>query len=31
MQQKPAPTSEVFRSGEINDVVIRKLRKFEDR
>jgi dTDP-4-dehydrorhamnose 3,5-epimerase len=31
LQQKPAPTSEVFHSGEISDVVIRKLRKFNDR
>jgi dTDP-4-dehydrorhamnose 3,5-epimerase len=31
MQQKPAPTPENFHSGEINDVVARKLRKFNDR
>jgi len=31
MQQKPAPTPELFHSGEINDVVVRKLRKFNDR
>lgn len=31
MQQKPAATPEVFQSGEINDVVVRKLRKFNDR
>jgi dTDP-4-dehydrorhamnose 3,5-epimerase len=31
MQQKPAPTPELFRSGEINDVMVQKLRKFNDR
>ena len=31
MQQKPAPSSEVFTSGEIRDVIVRQLRKFNDR
>src|SRR6266853_3686134 len=31
MQQKPVPTSESFQSGEIKDVVVRDLRKFNDR
>ena len=31
MQQKPAPTAESLRSGEIKDVVVRDLRKFYDR
>ena len=31
MQQKPAATSESFQSGEIKDVVVRDLRKFNDR
>lgn len=31
MQQKPAPTPELFHSGEINDVVVRKLRRLNDR
>lgn len=31
MQQKPAPTVEVFQPGEIHDVVIRPLRRFHDR
>ena len=30
MQQKPAPTPDIFREGEINDVVVRDLRKFND-
>src|SRR6266404_5309847 len=30
MQQKPAATSESFQSGEIKDVVVRDLRKFND-
>ena len=30
MQQKPAPTPNIFREGEINDVVVRDLRKFND-
>ena len=30
MQQKPAPTAESFQSGEIKDVVVRNLRKFND-
>src|SRR5256714_2250505 len=30
MQRKPAPASEVFQVGEINDVVVRPLRKFND-
>src|SRR5258706_13392117 len=31
MQQKPAATPESFQSGEIKDVVVRDLRKFNDR
>ena len=31
MQQKPAPTAESFQAGEIKDVVVRDLRKFNDR
>lgn len=31
MQQKPAPTPELFRSCEIDNVVVRKLGKFNDR
>jgi len=31
MQQKPAPTAETFQTGEIKDVVVRDLRKFNDR
>jgi dTDP-4-dehydrorhamnose 3,5-epimerase len=31
MQQKPAPTSETFQQGNINDVIVRPLRKFDDR
>ena len=31
MQQKPASTAEPFGSGEINGVVVRDLRKFNDR
>jgi len=31
MQQKPAPSSEAFTSGEIRDVIVRQLRKFNDR
>jgi len=31
MQQKPAPTPEPFRQGDINDVIVRPLRKFDDR
>ena len=31
MQQKPALTPEPFHRGEINDVEVRKLRKFNDR
>ena len=31
MQQKPAPTAESFQSGEIKDVVVSDLRKFNDR
>ena len=31
MQQKPAPTVEIFQTGEIKDVVVRDLRKFNDR
>ena len=31
MQQKSAPTGEVFLAGEIKDVVVRDLRKFDDR
>ena len=31
MQQKPAPTAESFQPGEIKDVVVRDLRKFNDR
>jgi dTDP-4-dehydrorhamnose 3,5-epimerase len=30
MQQKPAPTAETFQTGEIKDVVVRHLRKFDD-
>ncbi|PYS24649.1 MAG: dTDP-4-dehydrorhamnose 3,5-epimerase [Acidobacteria bacterium] len=30
MQQKPAPTPNIFREGEIKDVVVRDLRKFND-
>ncbi len=30
MQQKPAPTPNMFREGEIKDVVVRDLRKFKD-
>jgi len=30
MQQKPAPTHKIFREGEINDVVVRELRRFPD-
>ncbi|HVS22008.1 MAG TPA: dTDP-4-dehydrorhamnose 3,5-epimerase family protein [Pyrinomonadaceae bacterium] len=31
MQQKPAPTPDTFQPGEIKDVVVRELRKFDDR
>jgi dTDP-4-dehydrorhamnose 3,5-epimerase len=31
MQQKPAPTAEQFQQGEIKDVVVRPLRRFNDR
>jgi len=31
MQQKPAPTSETFHQSNINDVIVRPLRKFDDR
>jgi dTDP-4-dehydrorhamnose 3,5-epimerase len=31
MQQKPAPTTEPFHPGNINDVIVRPLRKFDDR
>ncbi|MGZ5434758.1 MAG: dTDP-4-dehydrorhamnose 3,5-epimerase family protein [Pyrinomonadaceae bacterium] len=31
MQQKPAPTPEPFHTGNINDVIVRPLRKFDDR
>jgi dTDP-4-dehydrorhamnose 3,5-epimerase len=31
MQQKPASTAESFQSGDIRDVVVRDLRKFNDR
>jgi dTDP-4-dehydrorhamnose 3,5-epimerase len=31
MQQKPEPTAESLQSGEIKDVVVRDLRKFNDR
>lgn len=31
MQQKPAATPEIFQAGEINDVVVRDLRKFDDK
>jgi dTDP-4-dehydrorhamnose 3,5-epimerase len=31
MQQKPSPKAEPFRSGDIKDVVVRDLRKFNDR
>ena len=30
MQQKPAPTSNLFREGEIKDVIVRDLCKFND-
>ena len=30
MQQKPAPTPDIFTEGEINDVVVRDLRRFND-
>jgi dTDP-4-dehydrorhamnose 3,5-epimerase len=30
MQQKPAPTAETFQTGEIKDVVVRDLRRFND-
>jgi dTDP-4-dehydrorhamnose 3,5-epimerase len=30
MQQKPAPTAEIFQTGEIKDVVVRDLRRFND-
>lgn len=30
MQQKPAPAPETFQVGEINDVVVRPLRRFND-
>jgi dTDP-4-dehydrorhamnose 3,5-epimerase len=30
MQQKSAPTAEIFQPGEIRDVVVRDLRKFDD-
>ena len=30
MQQKSAPTAETFRPGEIKDVIVRDLRKFND-
>lgn len=30
MQQKPGPTVDLFQSGEIKDVVVRELRKFND-
>ena len=30
MQRKPAPTRNMFREGQINDVVVRELRKFND-
>ena len=30
MQQKPAPVSELFQMGDIHDVVVRPLRKFDD-
>jgi dTDP-4-dehydrorhamnose 3,5-epimerase len=29
--QKPAATPEIFQAGEINDVVVRALRKFDDK
>jgi dTDP-4-dehydrorhamnose 3,5-epimerase len=31
MQQRPAATPEIFQAGEINDVVVRDLRKFDDK
>src|SRR5215210_4823116 len=31
MQQKPAPTPEPFHTADINDVIVRPLRKFDDR
>jgi len=31
MQQKPAATPEIFQPGRINDVVVRDLRKFDDK
>lgn len=31
MQQKPAPMADTFQAGEIDDVVVRQLRKFNDR
>ena len=31
MQQKPASTPETFQAGGINDVVVRDLRKFDDK
>src|SRR5881227_887765 len=31
MQQKPAPMADTFRVGQINDVVVRELRRFNDR
>ena len=30
MQQKPAPTLNTFQEGDINDVVVRELKKFHD-
>ncbi len=30
MQQKPSPAPEIFRSGEIKDVALRDLRRFND-
>src|SRR6266850_2943091 len=30
MQQKPAPTPDIFRQGEIKDVIVRDLRRFND-
>src|SRR6266852_8120548 len=31
MQQKSAPNPDIFQPGKINDVVVRELRKFDDR
>jgi dTDP-4-dehydrorhamnose 3,5-epimerase-like enzyme len=31
MQQKPAPNAEQFQQGEIKDVVVRPLKRFNDR